>query len=88
MALSLDDIKKNKAQRSSKKVSPKLNQKEVNPKTKPWEKSETVDKINFKKSNIDESRLLEKALDWSKKVKFFPEIDIPVPKFLLTKDDD
>lgn len=88
MALSLDDIKKNKAKRSSNKASPKLVKKKLSPKTKPWEKSEPVKEISFKKPDMDDSKLLEKALNWSRKIKLFPEIDIPVPKFLLTKDDD
>ena len=89
MALSLDDIKKNKATRSTKsKLKKPRKQSSSAHKTKPWEKPQETIEASFKKLDIEDSDLLQKTLDWSRKIKLFPVIDIPIPDFLLTREDD
>jgi len=93
MALSLNDIKKNKTARSkakktSKKSTVKRATKSTSSKTKPWEKPKFEAKTKASSPIEETPDLLKDALDWGKKIKLFPEIDIPVPKFFLTKDGD
>ncbi len=89
MALSLDDIKKNKVTRKARKKPIKASHKKATTsRTKPWEKPQETIEATYKELPIDDLDILKKALDWSKKIKLFPEIDIPIPEFLLTKDKD
>ena len=88
MALSLNDIKKNKDRLNKPKKKAKVVKKaRVAKKTKPWQKPNLDFKEIISEPEQATPDLLQKALDWGRKIKIYPKIDIPIPDFLLTKED-
>ncbi len=88
MALSLDDIKKHTAKKKSSQKTDEPIQLKSQVKTKPWEKVSKNEPNTQEQINQEAKILVENISNWSRKIKLYPKINIPIPDFLLSKETD